>query len=228
MSSQSKRIVIVVAKAPARGHTKTRLGASIGLDASAELYACLLKDVLDVVRCVPAMSRAIAYLPQGSESYFGQIAPDFELLLQEGDDLGARLDHAICTCLGRGYAQAAVLSSDTPLVDPLAIAQAFDALDAGHDVAMGPCDDGGYYLMAVKQPQPDLLRPIRMSTPRVLQDTLDAAALRGLRVALTPATFDIDNADDLARAREALAVLPPTVAARTRAWLQLTRPLPST
>jgi rSAM/selenodomain-associated transferase 1 len=228
MSSTAKRIVIVVAKAPARGHTKTRLGATIGLDASAELYACLLQDVLDVVRRVPDMARAIAYLPQGSEHFFGQLAPDFELLLQQGDDLGARLDHALNMCLQQGYAQAAVMSSDTPLVDPLAIAQAFDALDAGHDVAIGPCDDGGYYLMAVKQPQPDLLRPIRMSTPRVLQDTLDAAAVRGLRVAMTPATFDIDNADDLARAREVLATMPPTVAARTRAWLQLARPLPST
>lgn len=211
---------MVVAKAPTRGQTKTRLGATIGLDAAAEFYRCLLLDVLDIMRAVPNITRAIAYLPQGSEAFFQGIAPDFELVLQQGDDLGARLDHVLTMYLNYGYTHAAVMSSDTPLVDPCAITQAFVELDRGHDVALGPCDDGGYYLLAIKSPQPGILRPIQMSTPRVLQDTLDAAAQRGLRVALLPMTSDIDTADDLARVRETLAVLSPGVAMRTREWLQ--------
>ena len=214
--------MIVVAKAPARGQTKTRLGAVIGLDAAAALYQCFLLDVLDLARRVPGVARAIAYAPHGGEAYFSEIAPDFALLLQQGDDLGARLDHALTQSLNDGYTQAAVMSSDTPLAEPSAILQAFDALDAGHDVAIGPCDDGGYYLLAVKQPQPDILRPIQMSTPCVLQDTIAAAARQSLRVALLPPTNDIDTADDLARLRETLAESPPSVAARTRAWLQQT------
>ena len=133
-----KRILIVVAKAPASGQTKTRLGATIGPDAAAEFYQCLLHDVLDIVRAVPDITRAIAYLPAGSESFFNDIAPDFDLMLQQGDDLGARLDHVLTHCLTNGYTHAAVMSSDTPLVDPCVITQAFDELDRGHDVAIGP------------------------------------------------------------------------------------------
>jgi hypothetical protein len=216
---------MVVAKAPARGQTKTRLGATIGLDAAADFYQHLLLDVLDVVRRVPGVTPAIAYTPAGSEVFFRDIAPDFELVLQQGDDLGARLDHVLTLCLSAGYAQAAVISSDAPLVDPAAIAQAFQALDDGHDVALGPCDDGGYYLMAVKQPQPGILRPIQMSTPRVLQDTLAAAAHHNLSVALLPMTRDIDTADDLSRIQDELTHLPDPVAKRTRTWLQQQLPL---
>ena len=211
---------MVVAKAPARGQTKTRLGATIGLDAAAEFYQCLLLDVLDIVRAVPDITRAIAYLPAGSESFFRGVAPDFELILQHGDDLGARLDHVLTQCLNNGYSQAAVMSSDTPLIDPRAITQAFDALDDGHDVVLGPCDDGGYYLMAVKQPQPNILRPIQMSTPRVLQDTLDAATHQCLRVTLLPVTSDIDTADDLERIQSKLAQHQSDIAQRTHAWLK--------
>jgi hypothetical protein len=210
---------MVVAKAPARGQTKTRLGSAIGLDAAADFYHCLLLDTLDIVRRVPNVTRAIAYLPAGSEVFFRDIAPDFELVLQQGDDLGARLDHVLTTCLNDGYAQAAVLSSDTPLVDPDALAQAFAALDDGADVVLGPCDDGGYYVMAVRTPHPEILRPIKMSTPMVLQDTLAAADAAKLRVALLPATLDVDSPDDLARIKEQLIHTPEHVAARTRQWL---------
>lgn len=215
------RIVMVVAKAPASGQTKTRLGASIGMQAAADLYRCMLLDVLDVVRRVPGVTPAIAYLPRGSEAFFTEVAPDFELVLQQGDDLGARLDHVLGACLSDGFTQAAVMSSDTPLVDPAAIAQAFVALDDGHDVALGPCDDGGYYLMALDAPRPSLLRPIEMSTPRVLQDTLAAAAQSNLRVALLPTTPDIDTIDDLTRFEVLLAKHPGHVATRTRQWLRL-------
>ena len=211
---------MVVAKAPARGQTKTRLGATIGLDAAADFYQCLLLDVLDIVRAVPRITRAIAYLPVGAEGFFREIAPDFELVLQQGDDLGARLDHVLTHALTAGYTQAAVMSSDTPLVDPGAITQSFTELDQGADVALGPCDDGGYYLMALRAPQPDILRPIQMSTPRVLQDTLNAAARLDLRVALLPMTRDIDTADDLRGIQAELEHLPTTTAPRTRTWLQ--------
>jgi hypothetical protein len=228
VSTGNMRILMVVAKAPARGQTKTRLGATIGLDAAAEFYQCLLLDVLDVVRRVPGVTPAIAYTPAGSEAFFRETAPDFELILQQGEDLGARLDHVLTSSLNAGYAQAAVISSDAPLIAPSAIAQAFEALDSGADVALGPCDDGGYYLMAIKSPQPQLLRPIQMSTPRVLQDTLAAAALLNLRVTLLPMTRDIDTADDLSRIQDELTHLPNHVAKRTRAWLKHQQQLPLT
>jgi uncharacterized protein len=111
MNASKFRLLMVVAKAPARGQTKTRLGALIGLDAAAELYACLLGDVLDIARATAAridgLACAIAYHPAGSEAIFEQLAPDFELVLQHGQTLGERLHHVQRTATERGYRQMA-------------------------------------------------------------------------------------------------------------------------
>ena len=166
----------------------------------------------------------IAYAPAGSEPFFDGIAPDFELVLQEGADLGARLNHVINTCFARGYSRVAVLSCDTPLVNPRDIELAFEHLSAGYDVALGPCDDGGYYLLALRESHPELLLPIKMSTPHVVTDTLAAAAQARLCVALLPLAQDVDVADDLVNLKNQLQQLPAQVARHTRQWLLQNHP----
>jgi len=87
------------------------------------------------------------------------------------------------------------------------------------DVVIGPCDDGGYYLIGFKRPAPRLLREVQMSTPNVVRDTLALAAEEGRRVHLLPAWYDVDDATSLARLQAELAHLPETVAAHTRSFL---------
>ncbi len=214
---------MVVAKAPARGQTKTRLGALIGLDAAADFYRCLLGDVLDIAReaarRLPGIECAVAYWPAGAEAVMRALAPGFSLVLQEGDALGDRLHHVTSHALANGYAQAAVLSSDTPFVDPAQIVAGFRALDDGADVALGPCDDGGYYVLHTRASVPGILTPIRMSTPTVFADTVAAAARLNLRVAHLEATTDIDTPEDIERVLAGLDRLPAHIAPRTRDWL---------
>lgn len=226
-----KRLLLVVAKAPARGQTKTRLGVLIGLDAAADLYACLLGDVIDIARqaarLMDGLECGLAYWPPGSEALMQAMAPDFRLVLQCGEALGDRLHHVIDTALANGYTQAAVLSSDTPFVDPAELVAGFRALDDGSDIALGPCDDGGYYVLHTRAPVPELLAPITMSTSTVLADTLAAARKRDMRIATLAPTIDIDTPDDLRRVLSMLNDLPEQVAPRTRAWLtcwQLSQP----
>ncbi len=218
-----KRLLLVVAKAPARGQTKTRLGALIGLDAAADLYACLLGDVIDIARqaagLMDGLECGLAYWPQGSEALMQAMAPDFQLVLQCGEALGDRLHHVIVTALANGYAQTAVLSSDTPFVDPAELVAGFRALDNGADIALGPCDDGGYYVLHTRAPVPELLVPITMSTSTVFADTLAAARKQNLRIATLAPSADIDTPDDLHRVLTTLHELPEQVAPRTRAWL---------
>jgi uncharacterized protein len=210
---------MVMAKAPARGQNKTRLGNLIGMEAATNFYRCLLADVLDVVRAVPGITPAIAYTPAGSEAVFHQIAPDFELVLQQGELLGDRLHHVLHHALTHGYDQAAVLSADTPFVDPAALAQGFAALSDDADVSIGPCDDGGWYVMHVHAPHPELLVPITMSTSNTYQDTLAAAQRANLHVEVLPTTTDVDTPDDLTKILQTSAQLPAQVARHTRGWL---------
>jgi hypothetical protein len=219
----TKRILLVVAKAPAPGQTKTRLAGMLGADAAAAFYSCLLADTLDIARAtaalLPGLTPGIAFWPPDGEAYFRTLAPEFELILQEGETLGARLNHVLNSAFANGYAEAAVLSSDTPFVTPQALIEGFHALSTGYDAALGPCDDGGYYVLHVATPRPELLLPITMSTPTVTRDTLDAAAAAGLRVNMLPVTQDIDIPDDITRTLRESHALPPEVARHSRAWL---------
>ena len=214
----------MVAKAPTRGQTKTRLGSLIGLDAAADFYRCLLSDVVAVARRVRQhlsdVTPAIGYWPAGGEAFFRELVPDFVLVLQEGELLGERLHHVMTQAFAQGYDQAAVLSSDTPFVDPVALAQGFGALSGGADVALGPCDDGGFYVMHLRAPHPELLVPIQMSTPHVTRDILAAAQLAGLQVEMLPVTSDIDTPDDVRRLLDSTHTWPEDLAPNTRQWLK--------
>jgi uncharacterized protein len=213
--TQSSNALLVVAKRPAPGHTKTRLSPPLSPEQAAALYECFLKDTLDLMRSVPGVRPVLAYLPQDAAPYFAGLAPDFDLLLQQGPDLGSRLDNALTHYLEMGYARVAVMDSDGPTLPPHWLRLAFERLEEA-DVVLGPCDDGGYYLIGLKKPAPRLLREVQMSTPRVAADTLALAQELGLKVALLPVWYDVDDARSLRRLLVELEGGPPELAAHTR------------
>ena len=191
--------LIVVAKQPAPGRTKTRLSPPLNPEQASKLYECFLNDTLDIIRQIEQVQPVIAYLPAGAENYFQQLAPDFELIQQDGPDLGARLDNAISSYLSRGYQCVVIMNSDSPTLPSTHLTEAFAALESGVDVVLGPCDDGGYYLIGVKQPVPRLLRGVQMSTSTVAADTIALAVEENLQVHYLPTWYDVDDAASLIR-----------------------------
>jgi rSAM/selenodomain-associated transferase 1 len=216
--SPASNALVVVAKRPAPGRTKTRLSPPLSSGEAATLYECFLRDTLDLMRQVAGVRPAIAYMPATEASYFAQMAPDFELILQEGDDLGARLDNALRHYLQLGCERVVIMDSDSPTLPAACLSAAFEALGEA-DVVLGPCEDGGYYLIGLGRPAPRLLREVRMSTPRVMADTLALAAADGLQVSLLPTWYDIDDAQSLGRLAMELSSSPEGVARHTRAFL---------
>ena len=212
-------MLLVVAKRPAAGQTKTRLCPPLTGAAAAALYTCFLRDTLDVMRQVPDVGRGIAYIPEAARDYFAILAPDMQLSLQQGVDLGQRLDHLLSAALEAGASQAVVMDSDSPTLPADYLMQAFAALSGPNDVVLGPCEDGGYYLIGLKRPQPRLLRDVQMSTPYVVRDTLALAEQLGLQVALLPTWYDVDTVAELDRLRAELRDAPPHMACYTRAFL---------
>ena len=190
--------LLVIAKRPAPGRTKTRLTPPLSPAQAAELYEGFLRDTLDMARAVPQVERLIYYAPAEAAGYFEALAPDFGLTPQAGARLGERLDHVLARFLQAGYERVVVLDSDSPTLPAQYVAQAFAEL-ARHDVVLGPCDDGGYYLIGLTRPQPRLLREVEMSQPNVLRDTLALAQALGLSVSLLPQWYDVDAAEELGR-----------------------------
>jgi uncharacterized protein len=211
--------LLVVAKQPAAGQTKTRLCPPLAAETAAALYECFLRDTLDLMRQVPGVQRGIVYLSGDAAGYFHTLAPDMALTPQRGVDLGERLDQLLSDALASGAAQAVVMDSDSPTLPVAYVAEAFARLDGSGDVVLGPCDDGGYYLIGLKRPQPRLLREVRMSTPFVVRDTLALADALGLKVTLLPPWYDVDTVAELERLRTELATASEQTAPRTRALL---------
>jgi len=211
--------LIVVAKQPAPGRTKTRLSPPLTHEQASALYECFLSDTLDQMRQVNEARRVIAYLPLDAQDYFRHFAPDFELIPQNGHDLGSRLDHALTGYLSQGYERAVIMDSDSPTLPPSYLSQAFNALADSADVALGPCDDGGYYLIGIKNPVPRLLREVQMSTPTVAAETIALAEEEGLKVSLLPMWYDIDDAASLLRLMKEVENLNSNVATHTRKFL---------
>jgi rSAM/selenodomain-associated transferase 1 len=210
-----------MAKEPLAGRTKTRLCPPLSGQEAAELYRCFLLDTLELMQGVASAQPIVAYHPDEAGAFFRRFAPSgFYFIPQVGADLGERLDHVLTHCLQNGFRQAVVTDSDSPTLPVAYLEQAFRALDdPAVDVVLGPCEDGGYYLIGLKSPCAALFRGIVMSTSTVLAETLERAQEQGLRVACLPRWYDVDTYEDLARLVEELASLPGHLASHTRTFL---------
>jgi len=215
------RALVIMAKEPSPGGTKTRLSPPLTAGEAAGLYRCFLLDTLELVRCVASARPVVAYAPPGARSFFQRCAPPgFSLIPQQGADLGERLDRVVAACLERGHRQVVIVASDSPTIPLAYLEQAFRELDdPPMDVVLGPCDDGGYYLVGLKQRSPALFRGVVMSTATVLEETLARAEREGLRVACLPPWYDIDTFEDLERLERELRARPEHPAQHTRAYL---------
>jgi uncharacterized protein len=122
--------------------------------------------------------------------------PGTRLLPQSGGDLGARMRDAFDRAFARGAARVALVGTDAPDLSRETVVQAFSALGAA-DVVLGPSPDGGYCLIALRAPRPELFAGIEWSTPRVREETRSRAAAAGLTVHELEALADVDTPDDL-------------------------------
>jgi rSAM/selenodomain-associated transferase 1 len=218
MNMKSHKALIVMAKRPFPGQTKTRLTPPLTPQQAADLYSCFLRDVLDIVRQVPDIVPFIAASPPDTAPYFAQLAPDFAFIPQIGPNLGKRLHFVMVQLLQAGFKQVVAINSDSPDLPAAYLAQAFALLQqAAVDVVFGPCADGGYYLIGWKRPNPHLIHDVTMSTNHVLADSLAIAQAQGLQVALLPTWHDVDETADLARLHQS-----PTLGQHTQQFLQET------
>jgi uncharacterized protein len=210
--------LIVFAREPIPGRTKTRLCPPLDGETAAALYESFLRDVLATARAIPDVKITIAYTPESDPAYFARFAPDLCSFPQHGATLGERMANAFEQCL-QGERSALLIGSDFPTLPASHLIAGFDLLTQGTDAVFGPSDDGGYYLVGMARLQRRLLCDIPMSTPTVLTDSLALAKQLELRVELAPAHYDIDDGTDLARLWAELQVAPPDVAVHTRRFL---------
>jgi len=206
--------IAVMAKRPQPGRVKTRLAASLGGGVAALLSEAFLRDTLRAMRSQTGAERCLYVTPASSEPWFAALDPDAQLLVQPELEFGARLAAGFGALFDAGLGPVIFVGADMPHLTPELLDEAFDALTRS-DVVLGPCDDGGYYLIGLAAERPRLFDGVRWSTPETLSDTVARAEAHGLSVHLTAESFDVDEIDDLRRlaALEDLADRCPSTAA---------------
>lgn len=211
--------LIVVAKEPVPGRTKTRLSPPLTPELASDLYRCLLIDTLALMKRLHSADLSVAYAPASAEGYFAHLAPNgFRRVAQQGANLGERLARALDHHFRLGYRRVAIMNSDGPTLPLAYLEEAFTSLDDA-DVTLGPGHDGGYYLIGMKELYSGLFEDIPWSTGQVLARTLAAGRKLGLTVHQLPGWYDVDVGADLQVLYRDLA-RQPALAPQTWSFLQ--------
>ena len=211
--------LVIMAKEPALGRTKTRLCPPLTPAQAAALYEALLRDTIHLAAALDGVQLAVALTPPEATARFERWSPPGTLLLPvDGANIGECLDRVLSSLLAAGHSGVMALNSDGPTLPAGYLQQARARLDQA-DVVLGPGEDGGYYLIGLREPRPELFDHIDWSTAQVLPQTLARAESLGLRVALLPSWYDVDTAPDLDRLRAEVASLPPDTVPHTRRFL---------
>ena len=211
---------MVAAKAPQAGAVKTRLCPPLSAAQAADLAAALLQDSLRLAAAPgPDADCLLALHDGGAGGITTTPSPSFipvtaekmrphAILRQRGDDLGERLVHLFADVFAFGYNEVCVIGADAPHLPAAFLLEAFGRLGrkapgggGAPDVVLGPADDGGYYLVALPRPAPEMFEDIPWGGPDVLAMTRARAGASGRTVALLPPWYDIDTIGDLNRLR---------------------------
>ena len=193
-------------KAPRAGEVKTRLVPPLTGEEAASLAASLARDTVESARRV-ARETVVAYAPDDGRAALEAVLKSEGLLwhAQRGEDLGARIESAASYAFELKGGPVVVVGTDSPTMPPSFVSQAVASLSAGEsDVALGPTEDGGYYLVGLREPFEGLFRNVEWSTPRAYRQTASNASRLGLRVLELPRWYDVDTSADLLRLRDEL------------------------
>ena len=203
--------LVIFAKAPIPGQVKTRLCPPLTFDEAATLHGSFVLDMLERTKVAAAklklpLDRYLACSPSSGQVFFKIMEErhGVKLLDQVGDDLGARMRQALDTLFVRGYGRVLVVGTDMPTLPLDHFKQALELLET-HDLVLGPSLDGGYYLIGLRQPAPELFAGIPWSSERVLELTQEKATSVGLKASAIAPWRDVDTIDDLKALIEATA-----------------------
>ena len=200
-----RRAVIVMAKEPRPGQVKTRLSPALSPGLAAALYRTFLLDVFATTREVSRADLFCFVHPPQAVGWFREAAgARFGIEAQVGTLLSERMIAAFAELFRRGYGAVVMRNSDSPTLPSRVVTEALDALERGAGFALGPDLGGGYYLVGMTAPHPELFRGVAMSTTSVLEETLRRARALGLPIHQAKAWLDVDTPDDLAQLREQL------------------------
>ena len=194
MNTLAAERLIVFVKAPRTGFVKTRLGESLGRAEACAAYRSLVDRLF--TRLYRLSNVELRFAPDDAEAEIRPwLAQGWTAAPQGEGDLGERLVRGFGEWFKQSAGRVVVIGSDCPDVTAEDIRSAWQAL-GDHDVVLGPAVDGGYWLIGLRAPRPELFEEIQWSTSRVLAETTLRARRAGMRVHQLRELSDVDTLDD--------------------------------
>jgi rSAM/selenodomain-associated transferase 1 len=189
--------IVIMAREPKPNQVKTRLIPQLDPETAAKLYYNFLLDRIDQVDEIKGPRPFVAFTPESAKAFFNTLVPpEFNLIPQTGADLGERLTNVSIRLFDHGFKKVVIMDSDSPNLPSKFIREAFERLDS-EEVVIGSCEDGGYYLIGLKESMPSLFKDIPWSTPRVTEVTKERASKQGVAISMLDKWYDVDTNKDL-------------------------------
>jgi rSAM/selenodomain-associated transferase 1 len=189
--------LLVLSKAPDPGQVKTRLIPLLGESGAAELYGDLLRSTLEMAVNSDLCPVDLWCSPVETHPFFQQCRRQYgvELNRQTEGDIGHRMSHALESA-SRSSRLLVLIGADCPALSADELEEAFDLLDRGTEVVLGPAEDGGYYLIGMNGLHPFLFGDVPWSTSLVLDLTKTRLKSRQIKWQCLAEHRDLDTPDD--------------------------------
>lgn len=189
-----KSTLIIFTKNPVLGKVKTRLASTMGDETALDVY----QNLLQITRSASQKADCNRLL------FYSDFIPEkddwnpefFAKHLQSAGDLGTRMESAFRFAFENGANKVVIIGSDCPEISNEILSDAFEALDE-YDFVLGPATDGGYYLLGMQSPTPELFSQVKWSTEGVLEETIRRIREKEKSFLLLTVLTDIDTENDL-------------------------------
>lgn len=199
MQKARRERFILFTRYPLPGRAKTRLIPALGCQGAADVQRRMTEvvcaEMLRLRRHRP-VSLEIRYTDGDEASLRDWLRIQAAYRPQGRGNLGGRLWRSFSKAFAGGARRVVAVGSDCPALSHRTAAKALDKLKR-YDLVLGPAKDGGYYLIGLASPQPELFTGISWGTGEVLAQTLMAARSRGLSFFLLEPLADVDRPEDL-------------------------------
>jgi uncharacterized protein len=188
--------VVLMARAPEPGRAKTRLVPRLGAEGAARLHAALVRHALREI-AASGLPAALSCAPDSRQPFFAECAAEFDVRLtdQSDGDLGARM-----AAVFEGAERPTLLmGSDCPAIDASLLRRCAAALSEGANAVFLPAEDGGYGLVGLRRPIPEIFTDMPWGGPNVMSETRRRLRMLGIAHVEIAEIWDVDRPEDLDR-----------------------------
>ena len=193
-------VLLIFCKAPIAGQVKTRLIPTLTTEQAMQLHSELSLSTLQRATQSPLCRVQLWCTPSIEHDFFSQAEHNYPLTRwqQQGNDLGERMNHALCTAL-KSYKRAVLIGCDCPSLTSQELASAISVLNDKTTAVFAPAEDGGYVLIGLNRPQPELFVTMPWGGTQVMTETRTRCQQLGIIYHELAQQWDVDTAEDLTR-----------------------------